>query len=46
MFADISGFAAMSVKMSTEEVTKVMDDCFRMMGSIIEKHEGTVDKYI
>ena len=32
MFADISGFTAMSEKMDPEEVTGVMNGCFEMLG--------------
>jgi class 3 adenylate cyclase/tetratricopeptide (TPR) repeat protein len=46
MFADISGFTAMSEKMDPEEVTMLMNECFEMMNSIIERNEGVVDKYI
>ncbi|HVN72280.1 MAG TPA: adenylate/guanylate cyclase domain-containing protein, partial [Desulfomonilia bacterium] len=46
MFADISGFTAMSEKMDPEQVTCVMNDCFCMMGDCIEKHGGTIDKFI
>ena len=46
MFADISGFTAMSEKMDPEEVTCTMNDCFCMMGECIEQHGGTIDKFI
>ncbi|MBU2511682.1 adenylate/guanylate cyclase domain-containing protein [bacterium] len=46
MFADISGFTAMSEKMNPEEVTGIMNDCFEMMNAIITENEGKVDKYI
>ncbi len=46
MFADISGFTAMSEKMDPEEVTMLMNECFEMMGQIIEKNEGIIDKFI
>jgi class 3 adenylate cyclase/tetratricopeptide (TPR) repeat protein len=46
MFADISGFTAMSEKMDPEQVTCTMNDCFFMMGECIEKHGGTIDKFI
>ena len=46
MFADISGFTAMSEKMSPEEVTVIMNQCFEMMGVVIEKYGGTIDKFI
>jgi class 3 adenylate cyclase/tetratricopeptide (TPR) repeat protein len=46
MFADISGFTAMSDKMGPEQVTCTMNDCFSMMGECIKTHGGTVDKFI
>ena len=46
MFADISGFTAMSEKMDPEQVTCVMNDCFCMMEECIEHHGGTIDKFI
>jgi class 3 adenylate cyclase/tetratricopeptide (TPR) repeat protein len=46
MFADISGFTAMSEKMDPEQVTVVMNDCFRMMEHCIEAHGGMIDKFI
>ncbi|HWR67684.1 MAG TPA: adenylate/guanylate cyclase domain-containing protein, partial [Desulfomonilia bacterium] len=46
MFADISGFTAMSEKMDPEQVTCVMNDCFCMMEECIRSHGGTIDKFI
>ncbi len=46
MFADISGFTAMSERMEPEDVTALMNDCFEMMGSIIQFYGGVIDKYI
>lgn len=46
LFADISGFTAMSEKMDPEEVTVMMNSCFLMMERVIEKYGGTVDKFI
>jgi class 3 adenylate cyclase len=46
MFADIAGFTAMSEKIDAEEVTVIMNDCFGMMGKVIERHGGTIDKFI
>jgi class 3 adenylate cyclase len=46
LFADISGFTAMSEKMSPEEVTSVMNSVFKMMGDIIEHYGGRIDKFI
>ena len=46
MFADISGFTAMSEKMDPEQVTCTMNDCFCMMEECIKTHGGTIDKFI
>ena len=46
LFADISGFTAMSEKMDPEEVTTVMNNCFRLMEEVIKKYGGTIDKFI
>ncbi len=46
MFADISGFTAMSEKMDPEEVTGIMNGCFEMLGECIKKHGGHIDKFI
>ncbi len=46
IFADISGFTAMSEKLDPEDVTDVMNGCFSMIERIILSHGGTIDKYI
>jgi len=46
LFADISGFTAMSEKMHPEEVTAIMNQCFRMMGECIDCNGGRIDKFI
>ncbi|MCU0847777.1 MAG: AAA family ATPase [Spirochaetes bacterium] len=46
MFADISGFTAMSEKIDPEDVTRVMNGCFKMMEKIISEHGGHIDKFI
>ncbi len=46
MFADVSGFTAMSEQMDPEELTSTMNDCFHMMGSIVKHYEGTIDKFM
>jgi class 3 adenylate cyclase len=35
LFADISGFTAMSEKMDPEEVTALMNECFSFLGRAI-----------
>ncbi|MBP7736151.1 MAG: AAA family ATPase [Spirochaetes bacterium] len=46
MFADISGFTAMSEKMDPEQVTGIMNGVFREMEDVIKAHGGTIDKFI
>ena len=46
MFADISGFTAMSEKMDPEQIICTMNDCFCMMEECIKTHGGTIDKFI
>jgi len=46
MFADISGFTGMSEKMDPEEVISIVNECFGMMGRIVNENGGTIDKFI
>jgi len=46
MFADLSGFTAMSEQMDPEAVRELMNDCFDHLVPVVEKYEGTVDKFI
>jgi class 3 adenylate cyclase/tetratricopeptide (TPR) repeat protein len=46
MFADVSGFTAMAEKMDPESVREVMNGCFERLVPVIEKYEGTVDKFM
>lgn len=46
MFADLSGFTAMSENMDSEVVRELMNDCFERLVPIIESYGGTVDKFI
>jgi class 3 adenylate cyclase len=46
MFADISGFTAMSEKMDPEQVRSLMNACFDHLVPAIKKYDGTVDKFI
>ncbi|MBT3311625.1 MAG: AAA family ATPase [Desulfobacterales bacterium] len=46
LFADISGFTAMSEKLDPEEVGTLMNNCYLMMDDVFEKYGATVDKYI
>lgn len=46
MFADISGFTALSERLDPEEVRSLMNECFDRLVPIIERYGGTVDKFI
>lgn len=46
VFADVSGFTAMSEKMDPEEVRGVMNACFESLVPVVRKYEGTIDKFI
>ena len=46
MFADISGFTALSEKMDPEAVRDLMNACFERLVPVIEKYDGTMDKFI
>jgi ABC-type oligopeptide transport system substrate-binding subunit/class 3 adenylate cyclase len=46
MFADISGFTALAETMDPEAVRDLMNACFERLVPVIEKYEGTVDKFI
>lgn len=46
MFADISGFTALSEKLDPEEIRALMNACFDHLVPVIQEYEGTVDKFI
>ncbi len=46
MFADISGFTALAETMDPEAVRDLMNTCFEQLVPVIQKYEGTVDKFI
>ena len=46
MFADLSGFTAMAERLDPEAVREVMNACFEHLVPVVEKYEGTVDKFI
>ncbi len=46
IFADISGFTTMSEKLDPEELTILMNKCFRRLGVMIYRYEGIIDKFI
>ena len=46
LFADVTGFTALSEKMDVELVSTILNDCFRDLITSILKYEGTIDKFI
>jgi class 3 adenylate cyclase/tetratricopeptide (TPR) repeat protein len=46
LFADISGFTAMSDKMDPELVRERINLCFERLAPVVRKHEGLIEKYI
>ncbi|MCB0213685.1 MAG: AAA family ATPase [Anaerolineae bacterium] len=46
MFADISGFTAMSEKLDPEEVRGMINGCFELLGDVIDRYGGHIDKFI
>jgi class 3 adenylate cyclase/tetratricopeptide (TPR) repeat protein len=46
MFADISGFTALSETMDPEAVRDLMNTCFERLVPCITRYEGVVDKFI
>ena len=46
MFADISGFTALSEKLDPEEVTNVVNRCFETLETVVLSHGGLISKYI
>src|SRR5262245_1457699 len=46
MFADISGFTALSEKNDPEHVRALVNACFSWLVPVIEKYGGTVEKFI
>jgi class 3 adenylate cyclase len=46
MFADVAGFTALSETLDPEAVRDLMNDCFEQLVPVIEKYQGTLDKFI
>src|SRR5436190_602348 len=46
VFADISGFTALSEKKDPEEVRSLINACFDRLVPVVQKYEGTIDKFI
>lgn len=46
MFADMSGFTALSGELPPDEVVSVLKTFYKLIGENVEQHGGYVDKYI
>jgi predicted ATPase/class 3 adenylate cyclase len=46
LFADIAGFTALSETIDPEEVHRLINACFDRLVPLVEKYEGTIDKFI
>jgi class 3 adenylate cyclase/tetratricopeptide (TPR) repeat protein len=46
LFADLAGYTAIADKMDPEELKALIDGALRRLGAEVERHGGTVDKYI
>jgi adenylate cyclase len=46
MFSDIRGFTTLSEKMDAKSLTEFLNDYLTIMAELVQKYNGTVDKYI
>lgn len=46
MFTDIVGFTEMAESMSAAKTAEFLNDHFRLIGNVINDHDGTIDKFI
>ncbi|MEO0094956.1 MAG: tetratricopeptide repeat protein [candidate division WOR-3 bacterium] len=46
LFADLSGFTALSETMDAEEIANIINDFFNRMVKIVHKYGGSVDKFL
>ncbi len=46
LFADVSGFTALSEKLDAEEVHDLMNSLWLQLDAILERHGGKIDKHI
>jgi class 3 adenylate cyclase len=46
LFADLSGFTAMSANLDPEEVRDVVNRYFEALAAAVRRYEGSIDKYI
>ena len=46
MFADVAGFTSLSEGRAPREIVELMNECFTEITGVIQRHGGTVDKFI
>jgi adenylate cyclase len=46
MFADVAGFTTLAEGRAPSEVVSLMNECFEELTGVIQRHGGTVDKFI
>ena len=46
LFADLSGYTAVSERLDPERIKSLVDRALRRLGAEIERYGGTIDKYI
>ncbi|MFZ5967115.1 MAG: tetratricopeptide repeat protein [Bacillota bacterium] len=46
IFADVSGFTALSERLDPEEVREIINECFEYITKPVYELEGSIDKYI
>jgi class 3 adenylate cyclase len=46
VFADVTGFTALSERMDPEDLSAILNECFSGLISVVLKYEGTIDKFI
>jgi len=46
LFADVSGFTALSEQLDAEEVCRLLNSCFDVLVPVAERYGGVVDKFI
>jgi class 3 adenylate cyclase len=46
MFADVSGFTAMSERLDPEEVHAIMDRAFEVILGAVHRYEGTINQFL
>src|SRR6266446_8651877 len=46
MFADVSGFTAMSERLDPEEIHAIMDRAFEVILNSVHRYEGTINQFL